>query len=313
MRNERLDSAFGRTPEAFSGRISHTLRHLEEEKPMKRLTLRTVAATILIIALLGGIACAVVFQGMEWYYNNRFTAYQQHEPEKHEAIMSHLQNIQVQEGAEDALVAVEIREASWVPEHQMLVISLAAVARQADRMELHPEWNLDADGSYVGKAYLDAYADDPEARGEHWLWTRDGFGPVSEVMTDPSKQLLLFNASDACLGVIEDELSIMGDQSSTDCYVNENGEVITVIEARLDWLSPDYDQKQLDLIHEMPDSSDMFLQRIEKARKMREYAAQQNGVLLVSVPYSVTAYSDDDQQMYDSRYTKHVTFEMNVE
>ena len=64
MRNERLDSAFGRTPEAFSDRISHTLRHLEEEKPMKRLTLRTVAATILIIALLGGIACAVVFR--EW-------------------------------------------------------------------------------------------------------------------------------------------------------------------------------------------------------------------------------------------------------
>ena len=120
MRNERLDSAFGRTPEAFSDRISHTLRHLEEEKPMKRLTLRTVAATILIIALLGGIACAVVFQGMEWYYNNRFTAYQQHEPEKHEAIMSHLQNIQVQEGAEDALVAVEIREASWVPVQTMV-------------------------------------------------------------------------------------------------------------------------------------------------------------------------------------------------
>ena len=96
MRNERMDNAFGHTPEAFTHRIDQTLRNLEE-KPMKQFTLRTALVTALVLALLGSIACAVVFQGMEWYYNNRFTAYQQYEPEKHEAIMSHMQPVEEQQ------------------------------------------------------------------------------------------------------------------------------------------------------------------------------------------------------------------------
>lgn len=313
MRNERINNAFGQTPEAFTRRIDQTLRNLEEEKPMKRLTLRTALVTVLVLALLGSIAYAVVSQGMEWYYNNRFTAYQQYEPEKHEAILSHLQTVQVQEGQDDPLVNVEVREASWVPEHQTLVISLAAVPKNADKAELHPEWNLDPDGNYVGAENLADYADDPEARGEHWLLTKKGFGPVNEVMNDPSKQLALFDASHVYLGAMEDELDIMSDMSSLDCYVNEAGEVMTVIEARLDWLSPDYDQQQLEWSKGMPQLSGMIQERIRKARIMRESVALQNDVMQISIPYTVTTYSDDDQQMQDSRYMKYVTFEINIE
>ena len=196
MWNEWLDRAFGSTPESFTRRIDQTLLKLEEETQMKRFTLRTVLMTALIIALLGGIACAVISQGIEWYYSNRFTAYQQYEPEKHEAIMTHIQSVQTQDAADDPLVKVEVREASWVPEHKVLVVSLAAVPRNDRAFELHPRWNLDADGSYVGKENLADYADDPEARGEHWLMTAKGFGPVKDVMSDPAKQLLLFAASE---------------------------------------------------------------------------------------------------------------------
>lgn len=313
MRNKALDRAFGSTPESFTRRIDQTLLKLEEEPEMKRFTLRTVLITALMIALLGGIACAVISQGMEWYYSNRFTAYQQYEPEKHEAIMSHIQTVHTQDSLSDPLVNVDVREASWVPEHQMLIISLAAAPKDTQQFELHPKWNLDADGSYVGKENLAAYADDPEARDEHWLVTAKGFGPVKEVMDDPSKQLLLFDANQVYLGNAEEELEMMGDSSSVDCYVNEAGEVITVIEARLDWLTSDYDQQQLERSKDMPQFSDMIQERIQKAELMRERVTLQNGTLQVSLPYTVTTYSDDDQQMHDSQYQNNVTFEIDIQ
>ena len=313
MRSEWLDQTLGKMPEAFSFQVDQTLRDLKEEQTMKRFTLRTALVTMLIIALLASIAYAVISQGMEWYYHNRFTAYQQHEPEKHEAIMSHVQAVKEQKVQEDPLVNVEVREAAWVPEHQMLVISLAASARDYETAELHPEWNLDADGSYVGKEQLSEYTDDPEARGDHWLWTGKGFGPVKEMMADSEKQLLLFNADDVYLGAAEDELSMMGNMSSVDFYVSDTGEVITMLEARLDWLSPGYDQEQLEWSKDTPELSDMIQERIAKAQKMRGLVAQQNGLLKVSIPYTVTPYSDDDQQMQNERYMNYVTFEIGIE
>lgn len=281
MRNEHMDNAFGQTPEAFTRRIDQTLRNLEE-KPMKQFTLRTALVTALLLALLGSIAYAVVTQGMEWYYNNRFTAYQQYEPEKHEDIMKHRQTVDEQNVETDDLVRVEVREASWAPEHQTLVILLAAVPQNSEAVELHPAWNLDADGSYVGAENLALYADDPEVRAEHWLVTDKGFGPVREMMRDPAKQLLLFDTVGVHMADAKTGTRLMGDMSSVDCYVNEAGEVMTVIEAH-----------------------------IEQA--LGEYAAQHGGTLRLSVPYTVTHYSDNDQQMHDSRYTKNVTFEMRLE
>jgi len=280
MRNERMDNAFGKTPEAFTRRIDQTLCNLEE-KPMKQFTLRTVLAAVLVLVLLGSIAYAVVTQGMEWYYNNRFTAYQQYEPEKHEDIMKHRQTVDEQNVETDDLVRVEVREASWAPEHQTLVILLAAVPQNSEAVELHPAWNLDADGSYVGAENLALYADDPEVRAEHWLWTEAGFGPVREMMRDPAKQLLLFDTVGVHMADAKTGTRLMGDMSSVDCYVNEAGEVMTVIESH-----------------------------IEPA--LGEYAAQHSGTLRLSVPYTVTHYSDNDQQMHDSRYTRTVTFEIKV-
>jgi len=213
---------------------------------------------------------------------------------------------------EDPLVSVEVREASWVSEHQTLVILLAAVPKEPAQTELHPQWNLDSDGSYIGKENLADYSDDPEARGEHWLLTEKGFGPVKEMMIDPAKQLLLFDASQVYLGAMADDLEIMGDGSSIDCYVNQVGEVMTVIEAHLDWLSPAYDQEQLEWSRDIPELSGTIQERIWKAGFMREQVARMNGTLQASIPYTITVYSDDDQEMRDSRYMKYVTFEIQV-
>jgi len=313
MRNEQLDRAFGVMPDAFADRIDQTLRTLEEEKPMKRFTLRTALVTALLVALLGTMAYAVINRGLEWYYSNRFTAYQEHEPGKHDAILQNLQVVSVQDAAEDPLVRVEVREASWVPERRMLVISLAASAKEESQAEVHPEWNLDADGSYVGAENMSAYADDPEARAEHWLWTEKGFGPVKEAMSDPGKQLVLFEASQIYLGTMENGIEMMGDMSSMDSYVSEEGETITIIEAQLDWMRPEFDQEQLDWSEKEPGFAKMIHERITKAQKLRERVAQNNGVLQLTIPYTVTPYSEDDQQMFDGRYTKHVTFEINIE
>lgn len=313
MRNEQLDRAFGATPDEFVNRIDQTLRALEEEKPMKRFTLRTALVTALLIALLGTMAYAVIDRGLEWYYSNRFTAYQELEPGKHDAILQHLQVVSVQDAAEDPLVQVEVREASWVPEHRVLVIALAATAKEESQAEVHPQWNLDADGSYVGAENMAAYADDPEARAEHWLWTEKGFGPVKEAMSDPGKQLVLFEASQIYLGTMENGIEMMGDMSSVDSYVNEAGETMTIIEAQLDWMRPEFDQEQLEWSKDQPELSGMIQERITKAQRLRERLAQNNGVLQLTIPYTVTPYSDDDQQMHDGRYTKHVTFEINIE
>lgn len=85
------------------------------------------------------------------------------------------------------------------PEKRALTLSIAAVPKEPDQVELHPMWNLDADGSYVGDS-LEDYEDDGEARAEHWLWTAKGCGPVTEFMENPSKKLMLFEADEVYIG-----------------------------------------------------------------------------------------------------------------
>ena len=107
MREKDLDRAFGNTPPAFTGRIHQTLAQLED-KPRRIPRLRAALIVAAVLALLCGIAYAVIMQGQAWYYNNRFTAYQEHEPEKHQAIMQNLQTDLPQAKVEDPEIAIAI-------------------------------------------------------------------------------------------------------------------------------------------------------------------------------------------------------------
>ena len=305
MRSEELDRALGATPQSFARRMEGILLELKEEKEVKRVAFRTVLVVALVTALLCSTAYALVSQGLEWYYNNRFTAYQQYEPEKHQAIMNHLQTQVPQTKAEDPDISIAVTEVSWVPEEKVLVVALTAAAAELDKAELHPMWNLDADGAYVGKDNLELYADDEEARSEHWLWTSAGFGPVVD-MVAPGKQLLLLDAD----GIYLDGRMLIGDMSSVDAYVAEDGTVHTVFEVRLDYLEEDYISQQQALLEQYPEQT-FRLDNIETARKLTALVGNAERMEL-TIPYTVTPYTEDDAQLYTGGREGEIAFTVEL-
>lgn len=313
MRKDELDRALGSTPAAFSNRIDRTLRSLEEDKNMKRFALRTPILAALLVALLCGIAYAVVTQGQEWYYNHRFTAYKEHEPKTHQAILEHLQTAPEQERQNDPLVDVVVQDISWVPEERLMTLSLAARPQNETAIELHPMSNLDTDGSYVGPEHIEEYAEDEEARAEHWLWTEDGFGPVKERMHDPSKDLYLFEADDIRIGPEGSKVRAMGDGSSMDSFVGEDGAVITVLECRLSWMDTAYDEQLLAMEGVPDEQKERLLAWNREARAAFEQNLDQEGYLTLSVPYVVTRYvEDDDEALYTGGEERWVTLRIKV-
>ncbi len=293
MRSEDLDRALGKTPPSFDEKMRRTLRGLPQEKIRQHTSLRRAAALGLALAALCSTAVALVSQGLNWYYNNRFTAYQQHEPERYKAIISHLQTDVVQTRTADDEIDIAVTEVSWAPEQQMMVVELTAVARDTEHMELHPMDNLDVDGAYVGKGNLGLYPYDEEAREEHWLWTEKGFGPVADMIA-PDKELLLVE----CGWVYLDGDLLIGDMSSMDCYVGEDGSAHFIIELRMDFLLQD---KTAEL-----DSGDVRL-----AEKL--CSAQEKGELTLTIPYTVNHYSAGDDQLYNGGRKGKISFSVPVD
>ena len=126
------------------------------------------------------------------------------------------------------------------PQEKLLTVSLRAVEADPRTQELHPMWNLDPDGSYVGND-AEALAEDEEARSEHWLLTEKGFGPVREMMRDGTKELLLFEADQVLLGAPDNAVEILGNGSSMDSFVGEDNAVITVLKMELPWMDEGYE------------------------------------------------------------------------
>ncbi len=191
MKRHELDRAFPETPPVFSARIDQTLRQIKEEEPVKKITFRAVLVAAMVTLLIGGIAFAAISLGQEWYYNNRFTAYKEHKPEKHQAIMDNLVTNIAQENAGEAakLVDLKVQDASWSKEQRVLTISYAASALFPDKDEMYAYWELDQDGVYT----VEIDPDDPDSRTEHWLFASHAHGIPRDVMKDPNKRLLLID------------------------------------------------------------------------------------------------------------------------
>ncbi len=313
MCKETINRAFGQTPEQFSRRIDQTLAALGEETKAKRFPARMVLLAVLVLALVCGIAYALIVQGQEWYYNNRFTAYQERHPETYNAIMDNLQAVPVQDQQEDAVVRVVVQDAAWVPEEKLLTVSLAATPVDAQRVELHPMWNLDPDGYYVGPEDLDEYADDEEARAEHWLLTDKGFGPVRETMIDPQKALYLFEADELFFGAPEDCASAQGNASGMDSFVGEDGAVITVLENRMPWMDEDYDDEIMAKSQMRQERRQEIVKQYREARAALQAHTDANGMLTLSIPYTVWPYIEgDDAAFYGGGVTGWVTFTIRI-
>ncbi len=309
MRREDLDRALGQTPQSFSDRMDQTLLSLKEEEKVKRFAFRTVMVFALITVLLCTTACALVSQGLDWYYNNRFSNYQKAEPEKYSAIMKNLQTEVPQQPVEDPEINISVNEISWAPEQNVLVVSVIATAANPEAFELHPMWDLDADGSYVGKENLELYADDEEARGEHWLWTKKGYGPVAE-MVAPGKQLLLLEAERLYLG----DIPLTGDGSSFDSYVMDDGSIHAVLEINLQcFFDPAYPDDVRKMIEKTPDMADYWNNRLAEIERFQKIISEdEDGVITLTLPYTVTAYTEDDQQLYTGGRNGEIHFDLKI-
>lgn len=225
MKRFDLDKAFPETPKVFSERIDQTLRTIKEEKHVKKYTIRTMLIAAAITLAVGGIAYAVISFGQEWYYNTRFTAYQEHEPDKHQAIMDNMQTEipQRSNGAAAGLIDLKVQDASWVKEKQVFTLSLTAKVQDNGKYELHAMSEMDGDGLYA--ASVDAQ--DPESRNVHWLWTSKGYGLPKDVMADPGKQLILIDLErDLHIG----ETATVLPGYMTDVFTTDDGPVVAVHE-----------------------------------------------------------------------------------
>lgn len=275
---------------------------------MKR-KLTTGWVIALALLLFTATAFALVSHGLTWYYNNRLTAYREYESEKHAAIMENLMTDVPQTPVEDPEILVSVTETSWLPQQHILVVSIAASPKNPDAVELHPKWNLDADGSYVGKENLALYADDEEARGEHWLWTAKGFGPIDQ-MVAPGKQLLLFEADSVYFGAVE----LTGDMSSMDSYLAEDGTVCTVLEIHLeDYFDPSYADSVQQQIESDPGTGSYLLQRLRQVEYFRQALEEdEDGVITLTIPYTVTPYSENDEELYMGGRSGEMQFELKI-
>lgn len=265
MRSEDLDRAVGATPQAFAERMNRTLHDLKEEKEMKRFALRTAVLVVLAMLLLGTTAFAIVSQGLDWYYDHRFTAYKELQPEKYEAIKNHLTTDVDQRVCQDGDVNISVTEMSWAEEAGILVIGLTAETVDPDTYELHPFYNLDADGAYVGKDGSIDPSEDGEDRAVHWLWTEKGFGPVEEMIA-PGKTLLLLKCDSVMLE--NDNGNLV---NSWDEYVDENGSVHIVMEIYMD---------------------------DEKLARLKAEDTDGDGTVTLYVTYRVVPYTENDNELY---------------
>lgn len=278
MRSEDLDRAIGETPQSFVNRMEQTLAHLPQAKTRTvwHIPCRRVIALAVFAILLCGTAVAIGNQGLAWYYSHRFAAYQTYEPEKYNAIMSHLTADVSQTAMEDADIQAGVTEVSWTPESGLLIVSVCAETRFPDTTELHPMWNLDADGAYVD---LEEGVEDEEGEGHsvHFLWANGTYGPVEEMIA-PGKELLLIDCDTILLG--EKRLW----NYSMDAFVDEESRVQFILEFQLP----------------------------EEQQRMLQEAADSNGVVTLTVCYTLTHYTDDDEQLYMGGREGRIMFQLSV-
>jgi hypothetical protein len=293
MKRTDLDRVLGPTPPEFSGRVSDTLRVIQEEPKVRKKRVSRALVIALILILIAGVAFALaVTQGQNWYYHNRFTAYQNNEPEKQQAILDHLSTNIPQTQADASLVTVTVQDASWTPENGVATLSFAIRPQNPDVDELHPLGSLDEDG------YWDEVADpdDPNIRTERWLWTDKGYGLPSETMADPSKRLLLFSGDNASVYIGADG-NVALPLSVTDSFVGDDGDVICVLEFDMTQLDAEKVREQFDAFVYDPDRG------IPEAEWKENTAAQlQSALDYAQAADAAVATATDENGMLTLRY-----------
>ena len=301
--HDRLKRLTGEMP-AETHRIFLSAACPGKEAPImkRKISAGLVFALVLILAAAAAIATGIVYD-LNWWYTERTAAVDKNEVQ---AIMDHLVAEPVQQQSGDSLVAVSVREVSWIPEAGKLVVLLQAAPSDPEHYELHSSYALDPDDS-----------PDEETHAEHWLWRENpdpdagehtGHGPVREMMDDSSKRLLLIDGKgDASLG----QSDLPGYASVGDVRTS-TGEVIYKLEYNEDWMSPEYDQKMKDFGEEYPNMKEYAEQQIAKAQAARAALSKEGISCLLS--YRVVEYTEgmDDNELYTGGTAGQVAFSIRA-
>ena len=318
MKPNDLDRAFPQTPPVFTERIDQTLRQIKEEKPVKKITFRAVLVAAMVTLLIGGIAYAAISLGQEWYYNSRFTAYKEHKPEKHQAIMDNLTKDIPQEisGEAAGLVSLKVQDASWSKEQRVLTISYAAKLLHPDKDEMYALWELDQDGSFT----VEPDPEDPDSRTKHWLFAPQGHGIPREVMKDPNKRLLLIDPMrDVYIGNSDVTMPMW----ASDILTNPEGPVFTIHEFDLKWLedaeiAKNYENRGTPEGWSVADYEkylkDEETRLLAKAKDMREAIAKNtdaDGYLPLRMPYELWFFDLEKNEVGD-KVDGELTFKVKV-
>ncbi len=187
MRDEPLTHLrlFGKTPGDFSAQVEQTLLRLPEIK-RRRASLRGVPVAACLLLMIAGAALAAVGSGgLSWFYKNVF-----HTPTLPNNVEQSIQSAIPQKG-EHPLLNLGVASAVWLPreydlnypEEMTLEVLVLAALKDSQSYELHPSDKLDRDGLR-------------EERREDYLETKEGVGPVQDMMDDPGKELLFYSLPD---------------------------------------------------------------------------------------------------------------------
>ncbi len=256
----------------------------KEGRAMKKKMLMTPVFALLLALMLGTVAFAAAGQVLDWYYAERFYNYP---AEQRDAILQNAQTVAAQTQDENADFSATVQEYSWVKEEKKLVVTLNVKAVNSG-IELHPMWNLDADGA-LGE----------EGREEHWLWTEKGFGKPEDMMADSTKALHLTDVEHLCIGNHADNFTAVI-EGSTDALVMPDGSVQFVME----YLFSTVDEARTAKAANYYDDPELFKEHQERDETIRE-AILKGGEMNLSLPYYTIAYADVDVQPYGSCRVMH--------
>lgn len=225
-----LQQRFGEVPpETHQAFMDALIPGKEEHAMKKRNMMFTPVLALILILMLATTAVAAASQVLEWYYANRFTNVQ---PGERETVLSHVQQPVTQTQSENADFDATVQEVSWMADARRLIVALNVAPKAPETIELHHMLSLDTDGAYVG-GDAPVGAEDGEDRGDHWLWTEKGYGPVREMMYDPNKALHLVDV-DMAASPCES-----GRMISLDAYDAGNGSVQFILEYDLSGVPAD--------------------------------------------------------------------------
>ncbi len=279
-----LNDLYGEVPqETHMAFMAARIPKEKEGYAMKKKLMLTPIFAIFLALMLGTVAFAAS-QVLDWYYAERFSTYPE---DQRNAILQNVQAAPVQSQDENANFSATVQEYSWVLDDKKLVLTLN-VKPINDGIELHPMWNLDADGA-LGE----------EGREEHWLWTDKGFGKVEDMMTDPSKALHLTDVQQLVI-CCNDEGVIPVLEGATDAFVMADGSVQFVLEYHFGSVD---EARSAEVANWIKDA-DRLAERLAVDEAVRE-AILQGGKVDLSIPYYTVAYADVDAQPYGSARVQH--------